>query len=182
MNCKGSVNVMKKKWKSMILAIVFVLAVTLGSASVSPAEARTVVPLEYDLSHVQYQIVDTDGKTYNYKTRAAYEIAEKKFKQKWAVQQEGIKAQASDYATESFQHSGFRGWKYTTPVGYYTNFNNSSYNDEVSSLKTARKSSGTRVCFHKNGGEPCKTFGPGLDIRYVGDGWNDQISYINVYR
>ena len=166
----------------MMMAIVFVLAVVMGTLSVGPAEDRTVVALEYDLSDVPYQIVDTDGKTYNYKTREAYEIAEKKFRQKWAAQSEGIRAQASDYATESYEHANFGGWKYVTPVGYYTNFNHSKYNDEVSSIKTARKSSGTRVCYHKNGGEPCKTFGPGLDIKYVGDGWNDQISYIEVYR
>ncbi|MDN4074450.1 hypothetical protein [Fictibacillus terranigra] len=54
--------------------------------------------------------------------------------------------------------------------------------DVISSLKTAGESSGTEVCYNSFRGEPCKTFPPGQDIAYVGDGWNDQISYVHVLR
>lgn len=174
---------MRKRKTSLFLAIAFAFALIFGSVPVTIVDAKTVVKVKQsDLGKVPYQIVDTDGKTYNYETQAEYQASEKKFRAKWTRENEGIRAQASDYATESFEHSYFGGWKYTTPVGYYTNFNTSHYNDEVSSLKTARKSAGTQVCYHKDGGQPCKTYGPGLDIVYVGDGWNDQISYIRVYR
>lgn len=174
---------MSKRKASLFLAMTFAISVIFGTIPVMAADAKTVVEVNHaDLGKVPYQIVDTNGETYNYKTKAEYLAAEKKFKAKWTKENDGIRAQASDYATESFEHSYFRGWKYTTPVGYYTNFNTSRYNDAVSSLKTARKSAGTQVCYHKGGGEPCKTYGPGLDIVYVGDGWNDQISYIRVYR
>ncbi|MGA8942134.1 MAG: hypothetical protein WB502_05370 [Thermoactinomyces sp.] len=166
---------------SLFLAVAFAFSAIFGAVPVTAA--KTVVQeTGTELGKFPWQIVDTDGETYYYKSKAEYLAAEKKFREKWSRETDGIRAQASDYATESFEHANFGGWKYTTPVGYYTNFNTSRYNDEVSSLKTARKSSGTQVCFHKNGGEPCKTYGPGLDIAYVGDGWNDQISYIRVYR
>lgn len=175
-----------KMWIASIIGAL-VLSITLG---IAPANATTeiqskpVVKLYSETSAGKYQIVDTNGTTYTYANKTEYELAEKKFKAKWSIESKknNVGTLASDYATESFQHAYFGGWKYTTPVGYYTNFNTSSYNDAVSSIKTARRSSGTRVCYHQNGGEPCKTFGPGLDINYVGDGWNDQISYINVYR
>lgn len=175
-----------KMWMfSLIGALGF--TITSGIAPVNAAtqdQSRTVVTLQAETSAGKYQIVDTDGTTYTYKNKKEYESAEKRFKEKWSVESQNNKvgALASDYATESYQHAYFGGWKYVTPVGYYTNFNTSSYNDAVSSIKTARVSAGTRVCYHQSGGEPCKTYGPGLDINYVGDGWNDQISYINVYR
>ncbi|MBA4601343.1 hypothetical protein [Thermoactinomyces mirandus] len=172
---------MGKGKASLFLAFAFAFSLVFGTVPVTGA--KTVVQVNHaDLGKVPYQIVDTNGDIHSYKTKADYLAAEKKFREKWSRETDGIRAQASDYATESFEHAYFGGWKYTTPVGYYTNFNNSHYNDGVSSLKTARKSSGTQVCYHRDGGEPCKTFGPGLDIVNVGDGWNDQISYIRVYR
>lgn len=176
-----------KMWMASIIGIL-VFTITLGIAPVNATTQnqsnKPIVELNSETSVGKYQIVDTDGTIYTYATKKEYESAEKKFRAKWSVESKknGVGTLASDYATESYQHAYFGGWKYTTAVGYYTNFNTSSYNDNVSSVKTARRSSGTRVCYHRNGGEPCKTFGPGLDISYVGDGWNDQISYINVYR
>ncbi|TCP66428.1 hypothetical protein [Baia soyae] len=176
---------MKKTWLySMIGALLF--TVTFGFSTVDASsikQDRLVVNLSADTSVGKYQIVDTDGSIYTYADRQSYEAAEQTFKAKWAIVSKNVVGVlASDYATDSYEHSGFGGWNYATPVGYSTNFNNSKYNDEVSSIKTARRSSGTKVCYHKSGGEPCKTFGPGLDISYVGSGWNDQISYVNVYR
>ncbi|SDZ16881.1 hypothetical protein [Thermoactinomyces sp. DSM 45892] len=176
---------MKKTWLySMIGALLFTITFGLPTADASASKQdRLAVNLEASTSVGQYQIVDTDGKIYTYTDRQSYEAAEQHFKAKWAIAAKKVVGTlASDYATESYEHRGFGGWSYTTPVGYSTNFNNSKYNDEISSIKTARRSSGTKVCYHKNGGEPCKTFGPGLDISYVGNGWNDQISYVNVYR
>ncbi|MDQ0417126.1 hypothetical protein J2Z48_001298 [Croceifilum oryzae] len=176
---------MKKTWLySLIAALLFTVTFGFSTANASSVkQGRLVVNLEADTSVGKYQIVDTDGKTYTYADRQSYEAAEQTFKAKWAIASKNvIGTLASDYATESYQHDSFRGWSYATPVGYSTNFNTSMYNDAVSSIKTARRSSGTQVCYHQSGGEPCKTFGPGLDISYVGNGWNDQISYVNVYR
>ncbi|SFX65481.1 hypothetical protein SAMN04487866_11568 [Thermoactinomyces sp. DSM 45891] len=176
---------MKKTWLySMIGALLFTMTFGLSTADASSSKQdRLIVNLTADTSVGPYQIVDTDGQMYTYADRQSYEVAEQQFTAKWAIASKKVVGiLASDYATESYQHNSFKGWSYTTPVGYSTNFNNSKYNDEISSIKTARKSSGTKVCYHKNGGEPCKTFGPGLDISYVGNGWNDQISYVIVYR
>jgi hypothetical protein len=129
------------------------------------------------MASLKYFIVDLDHQVYGFESKEEYIQAEKAFQQKWSKQ---VVAMGKN-ATDLYQHANYKGWWYGVAVGYAVNFNNSKYNDNVSSLKTASNSSGTRVCFHKNGGEPCKTYAPGLNVSYVGDGWNDQISYVAVY-
>ncbi len=129
------------------------------------------------MASLKYFIVDLDHQVYGYESKEEYIQAEKAFQQKWSKQ---VVAMGKN-ATDLYEHANFKGWWYGVAVGYAVNFNHSKYNDAVSSLKTATNSRGTRVCFHKNGGEPCKTYAPGLNVAYVGDGWNDQISYVKVY-
>ncbi|TCS95988.1 hypothetical protein [Hazenella coriacea] len=121
-----------------------------------------------------YSIMDQDGTLYCYKTKLEYEKALKSFDIKWSSNQ----IEAATY-TALYHHSNYRGWFLDVPVGRAYNLTG-GWNDSISSLKTASNGRGTTVCFHKNGGEPCKTYAPGVSISYVGDGWNDQITYVYV--
>lgn len=130
----------------------------------------------------KYTIIDTDGSVYGYTSKADYKNAQKEFAEKWQEEQPangdiGIKSDSG--VSEFFRDANFQGFLFQQGVGYEWNIP-FSYNDTISSMKTAGASSGTQVCYDSYAGEPCKTFPPGQDIPYVGDGWNDQISYVNV--
>jgi hypothetical protein len=117
-------------------------------------------------------------------TMKEYENAHARhFAKKWQAQakETDLHAQAENYVSEFFYHANFGGYMFELGANRAWNLPR-AYNDQISSLKTARYSSGTEVCFHANRGEPCKTFPPGHDIGYVGNGWNDQISHITVFR
>ncbi|MGG1573883.1 hypothetical protein [Fictibacillus sp. NRS-1165] len=131
---------------------------------------------------VKYTILDTNGKTYGYLSKDKYKLAIGHFSDKWACEQTNrskFKRASAPGVSEFFNDANFQGFLFQQGVGFEWNI---PFNDVISSLKTAGESSGTEVCYNSFRGEPCKTFPPGQDIAYVGDGWNDQISYVHVLR
>ncbi|MCY8234775.1 hypothetical protein [Priestia endophytica] len=128
----------------------------------------------------KYTIVDTDGKVYGYSSKTDYEKAQGNFSDKWKKEQAAnsdLGVASAPNVSEFYSDANFQGFLFQQGVGFEWNIPD---NDTISSMKTAGSSSGTQVCYDSFRGEPCKTFPPGQDIPYVGDGWNDQISYVNV--
>lgn len=78
-----------------------------------------------------------------------------------------------------YEHGGYDGVSQTLDMGEYNAAQLNVVGDNsISSLKVP-KDYVVRVCTEANGGGTCTTFQPG-DHTYVGDAYNDQISYIKV--
>lgn len=121
---------------------------------------------------IVYYIMDQDGTLYGYKSKLEYETALNGFEKKWSDN----RIEAANY-TALYKDAGYKGWFLDVPVGRAYNLSG-SYNDILSSLITASNGRGTTICVHHDATPPCKTYAPGLSINYVGDDWNDKVTYV----